>query len=268
MLPLPKGDCFHPLEDGRFQFACHPGVSCFNQCCRQLTLWLTPYDFLRLRRNLGLSSDELLDRYCTVDNGQNGWPLPRIFMEGPEQVCPFVSQAGCRVYPDRPGACRTYPLGRAVRGGSGQAPREEGYFLVKEEHCQGFQEGPQWTPQEWMEDQGLAEYNRFNDLFAPILTRQAPDADPGVIARKMQMMFMACYKLESFRRFVATPRFRQTFDLPEEQWQALEDDELSLLEFAFSWLRFAIFGESTLPLRPEVAEARRRELEKVYRGGL
>ena len=33
-------------------FACHPKVPCFNECCRELDLALSPYDVLRLRRAL------------------------------------------------------------------------------------------------------------------------------------------------------------------------------------------------------------------------
>ena len=41
------------LEPGKtFCFACHPEVPCFNRCCAELTLPLTPYDVLRLRRHM------------------------------------------------------------------------------------------------------------------------------------------------------------------------------------------------------------------------
>ena len=42
--------------DETFCFDCNPDVPCFNRCCAELTLPLTPYDVLRLRRNLGLGS--------------------------------------------------------------------------------------------------------------------------------------------------------------------------------------------------------------------
>jgi len=34
-------------RDDTFTFACHPGVSCFNQCCRDVNIFLTPYDIIR-----------------------------------------------------------------------------------------------------------------------------------------------------------------------------------------------------------------------------
>ncbi len=30
--------------DSKIQFNCHTGVSCFNECCKQADLTLTPYD--------------------------------------------------------------------------------------------------------------------------------------------------------------------------------------------------------------------------------
>ena len=36
-----------------FRFRCHPGVGCFNRCCRNLNLFLYPYDVIRLRNRLG-----------------------------------------------------------------------------------------------------------------------------------------------------------------------------------------------------------------------
>ena len=38
--------------DDTFQFACHPGVSCFNRCCGDVNIFLSPYDVLRLKTGL------------------------------------------------------------------------------------------------------------------------------------------------------------------------------------------------------------------------
>lgn len=251
MLPREKDDRFHELEGGTFCFACHPQVPCFNQCCRKLDLVLTPYDVLRLRQNLGLTSDDFLDQYTEVEPGQNGWPQARLKMnDDAEKTCPFLSAQGCTVYTDRPGACRTYPLGRAVRGGRAGGPSEEGFFLVKESHCRGFAQGPSWSPDAWTEDQGLAPYFEFNDLFLPLITRQPWDADPGVLAQKMRMFFMACYNLEKFREFVTKSRFRQLIAVSPEVLDELARDDLSLLRFAFKWVGFSIFGDQGLEVAP------------------
>ena len=41
--------------ESRIRIRCHPGVSCFNACCKQADVTLAPYDILRLKRRIGLS---------------------------------------------------------------------------------------------------------------------------------------------------------------------------------------------------------------------
>ena len=43
-------------EDAKFKFACHPGVSCFNQCCADVNIFLTPYDVLAIKKSSGNQS--------------------------------------------------------------------------------------------------------------------------------------------------------------------------------------------------------------------
>lgn len=46
-----------------FRFACHEGLDCFTRCCRDITIFLTPYDILRLKNGLGISSQKFLRNY-------------------------------------------------------------------------------------------------------------------------------------------------------------------------------------------------------------
>ncbi|MCA1766096.1 MAG: YkgJ family cysteine cluster protein, partial [Desulfobulbaceae bacterium] len=99
-----------------FRFSCHPGVPCFTECCRQLDLALSPYDVLRLRRGLGIPAAEFLDRYAVVEKSEEE-PFPTVFLamvDDGRAACPFVTERGCSVYQDRPGACRAYPVGRGA----------------------------------------------------------------------------------------------------------------------------------------------------------
>ena len=91
--------------DETFCFDCNPQVPCFNRCCAELTLPLTPYDVLRLRRHMGITSEEFLNTFATMRSfPDTGFPLPMLRMlQGPGEPCPFVGPAGCSVYEDRPG---------------------------------------------------------------------------------------------------------------------------------------------------------------------
>jgi len=52
--------------DDTFQFGCHPGVSCFNRCCGDVNIFLSPYDVLRLKKRLGMKSSDFLDQYALL----------------------------------------------------------------------------------------------------------------------------------------------------------------------------------------------------------
>ncbi len=106
--------------DSKFQFKCHKGVKCFTQCCRDINIILTPYDIIKLKTRLGVSSEEFLALY-TEPQILEKTDLPVVTLklldeEGSDpdhKACPFVREDGCLVYEDRPTTCRYYPLGVA-----------------------------------------------------------------------------------------------------------------------------------------------------------
>ena len=246
--PIPPDGPFHPLTGDRFRFACHPQVACFNACCADLTLALTPYDIVRLRKRLGLNSGDFLDQY-TEDHTESGRRFPGVKLkmtDGPGRPCPFVTRQGCGVYEDRPGACRTYPLGRGSASGG-----REIFFVVREDHCRGFEENREWVVAEWLADQGLEPYNRFNDLWMEIITAPRSMGPADSHPAKLQMFSMVSYNLDRFKEFVFGSRFLAAFNLPETRVAELKASEEALLTLGFQWLRFALFGEKTLPLRAD-----------------
>jgi hypothetical protein len=52
--------------ESTFKFKCHPGVACFTECCRDINIILTPYDIIRLKNRLDLSSEEFLALYTRI----------------------------------------------------------------------------------------------------------------------------------------------------------------------------------------------------------
>jgi uncharacterized protein len=246
-------ETFDYLEGDSFSFACHPGVTCFTECCRDLNLVLTPYDLLRLKKTLNLTSSDLLDQLTVIKtNEHNGFPAVLLKMKEDERrTCPFVTPAGCRIYEDRPGACRIYPIGRASSRTKGQEGAREFYFVVREAHCQGFQEPRSWTTAAWAQDQGLSPYTIYNDLWTEIITYKGPLTSPEAGAQKLQMFFMASYNLDQFRQFVFKSTFLKRFAIPEETVKKMEAEDEELLKLAFQWLKFILFGEQGLPLKTD-----------------
>jgi len=66
-----------PLDpNAPFRFSCSPEAVCFNECCRDLNQALTPYDVLRLKRKLGISSQHFLQQYTRRHAGPgSGLPV-------------------------------------------------------------------------------------------------------------------------------------------------------------------------------------------------
>ena len=49
--------------DTVIQFRCHKDIDCFNTCCKNIDNMLTPFDILRLKKRLGITSAEFLRQY-------------------------------------------------------------------------------------------------------------------------------------------------------------------------------------------------------------
>ena len=98
-------------EESPFNFACHDALPCFTQCCKDVNIYLTPYDTLRLRQALQIGSSEFLAKYTRSFLAKAGnIPVVQLLMDSQTLCCPFVSEEGCRVYENRPWACRMFPL--------------------------------------------------------------------------------------------------------------------------------------------------------------
>lgn len=215
--------------DASFQFHCHPGISCFMECCRELELALSPYDVIRLKQTLGLSSDEFLERYAIIEFGSDDL-YPKVYLamiDDGRASCPFVDVGGCRVYPDRPGACRTYPVGRGSSLDKNGANQER-FIIVKEDHCLGFAEAHDQTVSQWQNDQQINDYNRFNDLLLPLLPRDQNQAFRRLSSDEAALYVDTLYNLEGFKASFA-PHPTDAASLP--------DDDCTILRLAIDWLQ-------------------------------
>ncbi len=250
-------------EESRFQFKCHPGVPCFNDCCRDVNIFLTPYDIIRLKNRLGISSAEFLSKYTISPFDENlKYPVVLLKMdENEKKNCPFVTDKGCSVYEDRPWSCRMYPLGLASPKDSGETGNGEFFFLLQEAVCQGFKEHREITVADWIKDQGIEEYNRMGEYFKDITLNEFFTGGGTLAPEKIEMFFMACYNIDSFRNFVFNSTFLKKFDVDEATVAQIKADDIEMMKFAFNWLRFALFGEATMKIRRDVMDKKKGELE-------
>lgn len=245
--------------DDKFRFRCHKGIACFNKCCENIDILLTPYDILRLKNRHGLTSREFIDRY-TVDCQMDGQGMPGLKLRTREgsTACVKLTPEGCSVYADRPAACRYYALGLVSMRKKDSPADEDSYFVVKEDHCLGHLEPQVQTIREYRREQGGDEYDEVNREWRRIVLKKR-SSGPTIgrpSERSFELFFLASYDVDGFREFVASPAFGEVFDLDPALKQELMRDELKLLQFGFRLLKQVLFGEVTIPLKPDARDKR------------
>jgi len=253
-------------QDSTIQFHCHPGVSCFNACCKSIEIQITPYDIVRLKNHLGLDSSDFVARH-TLPYAMDGQGMPGLHLatKPGSSECVFLKEEGCSVYQDRPVACRYYALGVMGMRKQEQSVVENIYFLVKEEHCQGHFEPRTQSVGAYRAEQGVVAYDEANREWRDIVIKKRTSG-PTVgqpSARSMQLFDLCSYDLDNFRLFIQSQGFRDGFDIGTEEMQQLLADEARLLQFAFRFLKQALFAEMTIPVKPEARERRLQRRKQV-----
>ncbi len=246
-----------PLDSGScFDFRCGPGLDCYTHCCSDVNIVLTPFDVLSLSRATGLSTREFLDRH-TLKPITKELHLPVVMLKmgaAPEKKCPFVGPEGCTVYEARPWACRMYPIAPALPPARAGAAPELKFFLSQDEFCHGHGKGRTWTVSEWQRDQDVVARDELEKGFRDLVGHPWFIGGRQLDPKRLEMFYMGCYDLDTFRDFVFSSTFLQRFEVDHAVTDQLRTDDRALLRFAFQWLRFALFGEPTLLLRPEESE--------------
>lgn len=257
-------------SDSRFKFRCHKDVKCFTLCCRNLNIILPPYDIIRVKNRLGITSAEFLQEYTKLDFlGQTQLPVIVLKMrDDEERLCPFVRPDGCTIYSDRPSTCRYYPVGMATFKKQDKQAGDEGnfYFMVRENHCRGFEENQEWTIEEWRKDQGVDLYDEMNKGWTEIILRKKSYGPTAELSEKsVQMFFMVASDIDRFRRFVFESSFLQKYQISPDTLQRIQHDELELMKFGFDWLKSALFGADAIKLKDEVLKAKVDEMKEKAR---
>ena len=112
-MPFPTSPVTPTTLEGTaaLQFQCRKGIACWNACCSNIDISLTPYDIVRLKQHLELSSSEFLNRYTVpYEMEKDGIAGVKLRPVDGGTACRFMTPEGCGVYADRPTACRYYPV--------------------------------------------------------------------------------------------------------------------------------------------------------------
>ncbi len=236
-----------PLQpDQKFCFNCSPQVKCFNNCCQDLNQVLMPYDILRLKNHLKLTSSGFLEKYTiTCIGSETGLPIISLKpAPGKEKLCPFVAPRGCLVYPARPSSCRAYPLARALSRSRESGLLTEHFALIKESHCKGFSKGQTWTVKHWIKSQDLELDFKINDLLMEIISLKNQFI-AGELGTKEEYLFrLALYDIDQFRYHIQKKGVSVDSKIKAQKLHPIKTDDIDdiqLLIFAHQWVKKELF---------------------------
>ena len=225
-------------------------MPCFTRCCRDADMFLYPYDIIRLKTHLGITSDEFLVRHTVTAFRDNPY-FPGVMLKMSEaegHPCPFLTETGCTVYENRPYSCRAYPLEPAMSGDAG-GTFSIACYLVRHDHCKGHGTGEAWTAEALMKDQGMAIYNRYNSAWARVAALlHSPNTfgAEGSDNPAMNMAFMASYNVDTFRRFVFESSFLRKYKVPKKRLKSVKTDDVALMLLGFDWILRFLGGQGPL----------------------
>lgn len=134
---------------------CHDCQGC-HDCCTGMgdSVWLDPYDFYLLKKNLGLSFEALLQQKADL-HVEDGLIFVHLRMEANRQNrCVFLNEEGrCEIHQFRPGFCRLFPLGRNYEG------NQLTYFLL--ENACPMKNKTKMKVSKWLDVPKLNQYEHY-----------------------------------------------------------------------------------------------------------
>lgn len=276
-IPIPGSPVMPTMfdESKEIQFSCHKGIGCWNACCANIDISLTPYDIIRLKKRLGISSTEFLREYTVPhEMEKDGIAGVKFRPVDGGTACRFMQPEGCAVYEDRPTACRYYPVALLSMRKQDEYTDTQSYALVKEDHCKGHDVARRLTIADYRREQGVEEYDELARGWRQLILKKK-SAGPAIGApslKSRQLFFMACYDIDTFRDFVESEAFNKLFKLEPEMRQMLMEDDVELMQFAFRFLKQVLFGENSIEVDEQAAQerlkkwqARQAEIEEEAR---
>ncbi|NOQ79176.1 MAG: hypothetical protein GQ546_07220, partial [Gammaproteobacteria bacterium] len=81
----------------------------------------------------------------------------------------------------------------------------------------------------------------------------------------LQVLFMATYDLDRFKRFIQSPNFQAVYILDNKTFSEIQKDDIALLEFGYRFLRQVLFGEKTIELKNDAVTKRAEERKEYWK---
>jgi hypothetical protein len=114
--------------------------------------------------------------------------------------------------------------------------------VIRESHCLGFEEPDEWTVREWRKGQGVDPYDEMNDLLMDIISLKNRTGKAQLTHEENAQFYLACYDLDRFRDAVFKKQLWEAFAVEEGAVKALEEDDVTLMQFGIEWLKKELFS--------------------------
>ena len=98
----------------------------------------------------------------------------------------------------------------------------------------------------------------YQDITEHERTKDLEITNPDVFL----MVQMALYDLDRFRKFVFESNFLNYFEVEKGRIETIKRDDAELLVFGIEWVKFGLLGQQTFQVKKEVADRKKKELEK------
>jgi hypothetical protein len=168
-----------------------------------------------------------------------------------KMTCPFLSEAGCSVYADRPDACRTFPVEQGMIFDPKKKQARLVHFFKPPDFCRGQDESKTWTVKTWEQDQEAEKYHRMTAEWAKLkgMFQTDPWGLEGPEGPRAKMAFMATYNIDGFRDFIFNSSFLKRYKLKSALVKKIRSNDLELLRFGFEWVKFFLWSIASRKIR-------------------
>lgn len=236
------------LEDN-FCFACHSGLECYTSCCRDVNIFLTPNDVIRMKTALEMNSTDFLKKYTdVVVVPDRHLPLVQLRMNAEDNnKCFFVRPHGCLIYAHRPWACRMFPLDEGGAGGFS--------VIATGDRCHGLVKGDDWQVKAWLKDQGAIQAKEADGSYDALAAHEFMRKLDIENQQILNMVITALYDVDGFRKLVFESSFLDKFELEQERIDICKTEDVAMLDLGFDWVRFGLLGQRTLKVKESAIKA-------------
>ena len=158
--------------DDTFKFECQ---MCGKCCIHREDILLNPKDIYNMAKELNLTAEELVEKYCEVYIGQDSRiPIVRLKPKGSVNRCPLLKDRKCMVHRSKPTVCAMYPIGRCITlhgKTAADIDMDSVQYIFNKPECRGSDGTKTQTVREWLEAFGIPVDDEFFILWQRSITK-------------------------------------------------------------------------------------------------